>query len=295
MARQPPLLLLLLLVDSLHFVFARLLRPFLPSGTAALYVLAVGTLEVGVYLWITRQISWQLLRQKWWFFLTIGFLVAFSTSMNYLAVAYIDPGTAALLGQTTVIFALLFGLYWLREKLSVFEILGALVAIIGTFIISFQPGDFGQFGSLLVLLGASMYALHAAVVKRYGGEMDFANFFFFRLLMTTMFLSLFAVGRGQFTWVNDGRVWPLLLLVGSVDVVISRLLYYLALRRLNLTIHAILLTLSPVITIGWSLILFDERPSWQGLLGGVAVIVGVVIVTVVRNRKQRSLSPFRTG
>jgi hypothetical protein len=33
----------LLMVDSLHFVFARLLLPLLPPLTAALFVLAIGT------------------------------------------------------------------------------------------------------------------------------------------------------------------------------------------------------------------------------------------------------------
>jgi drug/metabolite transporter (DMT)-like permease len=73
--------------------------------------------------------------------------------------------------------------------------------------------------------------------------------------------------------------WLLVILAGSVDVVISRVLYYLALRRMTLTIHATILTVSPVITILWSLALFGEQPGWQGIAGGAAVLLGVLLVT----------------
>jgi drug/metabolite transporter (DMT)-like permease len=75
----------------------------------------------------------------------------------------------------------------------------------------------------------------------------------------------------------------LLALVGTVDVVVSRTLYYVALRRLKMSVHSIVLTLSPVAAILWSLLLFETLPTLQQLAGGVAVMMGVLIVTVRRN------------
>jgi drug/metabolite transporter (DMT)-like permease len=278
---------ILLLVDSLHFVFARLLHPYLPGETSAMYVLGFAALEVALFLAIRRQIQIQLFRQHLRFFLAIGSLVAAATAFNYIAIGFIDPGTASLLAQMSTVFALGFGLFWLRERLGPIELLGAAVAIAGVFIISFQPTE-GLFrlGSLLVLAGTFMYALHAAVVKRYGGEMDFNNFFLFRVATTAAFLLLFTTARGQLQLPPEPAAWFILILTATVDVVISRVLYYLALRRLNLSYFTVLLTLSPVITILWSLALFQERPGLQGLLGGAAVILGVLIVSARRNQKK---------
>ncbi len=269
----------LLIVDSLHFVFARLLLPYLPPTTSALYVLGIATLEVTLFAGIWDYIRFDVFRRYAWFFLSVGFLVAASTALNYTAVAFIDPGTAALLGKTSVLFGLGFGLVWLRERLTVFQSLGVLVSIIGVFIITFQPGDYLRLGSLMVLASTFMYALHAALVKRHGANMSLAEFFLFRLVCTTGFLFLFAASRGDL--VRPGwQAGLILLMVGTVDVVISRALYYLALRRLKLSIHAIVLTLSPVVTIAWTLFLFGLSPNIQGLIGGLAVIAGVLIVTV---------------
>ncbi len=282
----PLVVAVLLLVDSLHFVFARLLRPYLPPMTSAFFVLAVALVETAVFLAARRQIRWTVLRQHFWFFLGVGLLVAISTTLTYTSVRYVDAGTAAMLAQTATIFALGFSLFWLREPFNRLEGLGALVAIIGVFVISFQPGDLLRLGSVLVLAAAGVYAFHAALVKRYGGVMDLGNFFLFRVGSTTLFLLLLNLGSGTLVWPR-GPVWVYLLLAGTMDVVIGRVLYYLALRRLRMSIHAILLTLSPVITVLWSLALFGERPSWQGLLGGTAVIAGVLIVTTARRRPKR--------
>lgn len=274
----------LLVVDSLHFVFARLLASHLPGVTSAFYVLAVATLEITVFLAFKGTIRPRLFLQNTSFFLVIGLLVATATSLNYIAVGYIDPGTAAMLAQTATVFALALSVIWLKEHLSSVEILGALLALVGIFIISFQPGDYIRLGSLMVLASAFMYALHAAIVKRHGGDMEFSNFFLWRVASTTAFLLLFTTVRGQWVW--PGReAWLIIIVAGTVDVVISRVLYYVALRRLKMSLHTIILTLSPVLTVLWSVLLFSVRPTIQALIGGAAVILGVVIVTASFSRR----------
>ena len=128
MSNAPLVVTLLLLVDSLHFVFARLLRPYLPPAMAAFFVLGVAGVETAVFLAATRRINLAVLWRHWRFFVAIGVLVAVSTTLNYTAVLYIDPGTASLLGQTSTVFALAISIFWLRERLNRLEVAGALVA-----------------------------------------------------------------------------------------------------------------------------------------------------------------------
>ena len=277
----------LLIVDSLHFIFARLLLPHLPPITSALYVIGTGLVEVALFSLVRGRLNFQLFRRHAWFFISIGFLVASSTCLSYGSVAFIDPGTASLLAETSVLFGLAFGLVWLRERLAVLESTGALVAVAGVFIISFQPGDYLRLGSVMVLVSAFAYALHAALVKRYSSSMDLAEFFLFRLACTTGFLFLFAAGQGLLVW-PDRVTWPLIALAGSVDVVLSRIFYYLALRRLQLSLHSLVLTLSPVVTIMWSLLLFGLWPASRELIGGLAVLTGIFIISTSRAGLLRS-------
>ena len=271
-------LIVLLLVDSLHFVFARSLLPLISPGVSAMYVLMIATLMVGGYGLARGQLSWRPLREYGGFFLAIGFLIAVSTNVNYEAVAFIDPGTAALLGKAGVVFGLALSFFWLHEKLSRTQIVGSAVALAGVIVITYQPGNYLRLGSLLVLGSTFLYAVHAAIVKRYAGRMAFVDFFFYRLLCSSAFLLLFASVRGALI-LPTPTAWGILVVVAAVDVVLSRTLYYVALQRMQMSVHTIVLTASPVVAVIWSLAFFAVRPTPQQILGGLGVLAGVLIVT----------------
>ena len=277
--RTFPLLASLLFVDSLYFISARLLGSRLDPVVASFYYMLVAAVELGLYALLTRKLDLRLLRQHLGFFTAIGFCVAVSVLLSYTGVQYIDPGTASMLSQFGVIVALALGLLWLRERLRPAQWLGAGLAVAGVFVVSFQPQLELRVGALLVLLSNIAYVVHTALTKRFAEDMDFINFFTMRMLTSTAFLFLFAAGSRELV-LPDGVTMLLLLLFGTTDVVISRALYYVALRRLTLSVHTIVLTLSPVLTIIWSWLLFREVPAILQWLGGILVLIGVATATV---------------
>lgn len=278
-AQSVALVTVLLFVDSLHFIFARLLLPHIGPPLSVLFVLGVATVEVGAYAAVTRRLRWVYFWKHWKLFLAIGFCIAVSTVVNYEAVSFIDAGTASMLGKTTLIFGLGFGILWLGDRLSRLQVIGSMVAIAGLVVITFQPGDFLRLGAVMIIGSTFLYALHAALSKRYTQEMDLVNFFFYRLLFTSMVLLVIVAGSGQLGLPPTPTAWFLLILAGTVDVTISRALYYTALRRLNMSIFSIMLTAGPVVAVIWSLLLFNTFPTPQQLIGGVGVLGGVALVT----------------
>jgi len=280
--KKAPLILALVIIDSVHFVFARLLLPHISPDVSVFYVMTVGTLQVGLYGVFCKRIHFKTFYKKFWFFLSIAVLVGVSTIINYEAVAFVDAGTASVLGKASILMSVGLGIFWLRERFTRIQSLGALLALTGVLVITFQPGDYMRLGSLLILLSTFMYALHTAIVKRYGEEMDFLEFFFFRLFSTTAVLFLIAVGRRALVW-PDPLTWALIVMTGTIDVVISRALFYYVLRRMTMSIHSIVLTLSPVAAILLALLLFDTMPTLQQFIGGFGVIAGVFMVTLRRS------------
>lgn len=268
----------MLVLDSLFFVWARLMLPYISPVLSSMFVMSIGTIEIGVVAALKRQIHLRVLRKYIWFFLSIGLLIAASTYISYEAVAYIDPGTASMLNRISIIIQLFLGLVWLKESFNRFQLGGAVLAIAGVFVITYQNGDYFRVGSLLVLAATLAYSLHTAMVKRYGEQMQFFEFFFFRLLCTSLFLILFNSVRHTLAW-PPANAWPLLILVATIDVALGRSLYYIALQRLNLNYFTILQTLSPLLTVLWSLMLFGALPGLQQIFGGLAVIGGVFIVS----------------
>jgi len=279
----PFLILALLVVDGLHFVFARALHDQMHPVSSVVWVLGIGTLEVAAFAVWQRRLGFDTFRRHAIFFLALGAIVAVSTSINYVAVEFIDPGTASLLAQSSILFGVGLGVWWLRERLTGVQIAGAVIAILGVIVITFHPGDFLRAGALMVVGSSALYAVHAAIVKRFGSEIDFLEFFVWRLAVTTGFLLLSAAVQGRLAPPASAAAWGWVIAAGTVDVVISRTLYYLSLRRLPVSIHSLILTLSPVVTILWSLALFGDWPTLLDLVGGAAVLAGVALVTYRRS------------
>ena len=281
----------LLLVDSSYFIFARVLLPLLPPAAGGMYMLLVGTAQTIVLA--RGRLDWAVFWRHRWFFLVIGVLVGADTNMTFVAVRYIDPGTAALLSRTAILFGVALGLLWLRERLSRMEALGSAVAIAGVAIIGAQPGEYLRWGSLLVVVATFLYALHAAVVKRYGGHIPFTDFIVFRNVSISAVLVALTLAQGDVVWPTP-VAWLWLFVAASFTVVISRALYYLALRQIDMSLLSIVTTLTPVVTWLWSMVLFGSRPTAQEIWGGAATIAGVAIVTASRAgllaRRRLSLS-----
>jgi drug/metabolite transporter (DMT)-like permease len=267
----------LLIFDSLHFIFARLLLPYFPATASSLYVMAIATVEVALFIQWRGRIRFSVLREHLWLFLSIGFLVGTSTVLTFMSVEFIDPGTASLLGKSSIVFGVALGVLWLQDRFTITQTVGALIAILGVIIISFQPGDYLRLGSFIVVLASLFYALHTALFKRYGGGIHLADFFLFRLGSTTVFLLVVVLARNELVMPPSWQAWAVLFLAGTMNIVLSRALFYLALQRLALSFHSIILTLSPVVTIGWTLLLFGIWPTVQQLVGGAAVIAGVML------------------
>lgn len=272
---------ILLLIDSLHYVFAKMVQPLIAPPSSSFYVMAVATVEMAIYAGMTGKLRWQTFWKNRWFFIAIGTLIGLGTIISYVSVSFVNPGVAALLGKMGTVFVVLFGMLWLKESLNRWQLLGGFIAIAGASVIAFQPGEFVLVGSLLVVLGTFLYAIHAVIVKRYGGDIEFVEFFFWRVAVTATMLLIFTVGAGRFV-LPSVQALPVLLLAGSIDVTLSRWLYYMTMRKLPVSLHAILLTLSPVAAILWTQIFFHTPPTFQQLTGGVLVIGGILLVTLKR-------------
>jgi O-acetylserine/cysteine efflux transporter len=269
----------LLLVDSLYYIFARLLLPHLPPAAGAMYMLVVGAAQI--FLLMRGRLDWRVLRRHWWLFLSVGLLVGVNTNMGFVAVRYVDPGTAALLSRTSVLFGVGLGVLWLGERLRPVEVAGAVLAVAGVAAISFQPGDYLRWGSLLVVSSTALYALHSALVKRHAGEIPFGEFMFFRVASVAAVLVALATVQGAVVWPSP-VAWGWIVVAAAVNIVISRGVYYLALRRLDMSFLTIILTLTPVVTWLWSVVLFGGRPTAVEVAGGVATLAGVLVVTASR-------------
>jgi O-acetylserine/cysteine efflux transporter len=208
-------------------------------------------------------------------------------SLMFSGIAGIDAATAALLSQSQVPFATLLAAIFLKDRLTVRAAIGMAVAVAGVVLIVGEP-RFTRSEIVpicLVLAGSFVWAVGNVQIKRLGAVDPFAanGWIAFFAMPQLLVLSLL-LERDHVTvlrsasWVAYGAV-----AYAAVAITIgSYALWYRLMRRYPVSAVMPFTLLVPVFGVLASMAMLGNEMSWQGMLGGIATILGVAVIVLRR-------------
>lgn len=198
-----------------------------------------------------------------------------------------DAGVAAFLASTAPAFIVFFGAVFLNEKMSLWQIVGVLVASIGAALVSsggdlgsLLSGRFDQPGNLLVLLSAVVWALFS-ILNRYmvrdrpptliaAGMMAFGTLF-----LLPGFLA--QSGWKELTSLS-ATGWLAVLLLAVFCTAIAYMLYAHALTLAPASRLAAIQTIEPLIAVVVAALALGEVITPALATGGAAILLGIYLV-----------------
>ncbi|MHC4576646.1 MAG: DMT family transporter [Planctomycetota bacterium] len=223
------------------------------------------------------------------------YLAAFGLGSNYLAYMWglerAGAATSQVLIQTAPLFLIVLGVVWLKEQLSFRQLLGAAVAFVGVFLVSWeeapdQPRH--ELGIVLILVASFTWGLCAAAHRRLGDRYASGP-----TMMWIFLLSAFLVT--PFSTVEPLRRPDGVHLAAIAYLCLNSIVAYWSfaesLRHIKASVAAVILTLGPVVTFG--LLLLTNRIeqtyiAYEALtalkLGGAALVIGGVCAAVTAPR-----------
>lgn len=214
-------------------------------------------------------------------FLAVHF-ATWITSLELTTVA-----NAVLLVATTPIFTALAARYIFKERFRSIIWIGIALTLAGTALIALSGGEGGggsRLGDSLALIGAvtvAGYTLAGEISRRQLGIVEYAVITYATaavLLLAACFIGgvpLF--GYGPQTWLAIAAI------VVGPQLLGHTVLNYV-LRDLDATTVSVAVMAEPPIAIALAFFLFSEAPSALVYPGGLAIIVGIVLVSVYRGR-----------
>lgn len=215
-----------------------------------------------------------------------GILFAGDLLTWHHAIEYVGAGLATVLGNLQVLIVgavawLVFG-----ERPSRNTLLAVPVVLIGVVLISgvIGAGAYGSdptLGVLISLVTALCYSGYLLLIRAGGRDVRRPAG---PVAIATLVTAIAAMGVG---WVGgdldmtpgpESLFW--LAMLGVTSQSIGYLCISISLPRLPAIITSIILLTQPVMTVGLSMVLLDERPSPAQLIGVVLVIGGIALATV---------------
>jgi drug/metabolite transporter (DMT)-like permease len=218
---------------------------------------------------------------KKWLFLRGLFgvisLTCFFLSLNYLAI-----GTSVSLRYTSPIFAAIFALIFLKERVKPIQWLLFLIAFVGVLIIKgFGGVDINPVGLLLIMLSAVFLGLIFVVIRKIGDSehpLVIINYF---MVMAFVFGGVMSINH----WKNpDLKEWLLLLSLGVFGYV-GQLYMTKALQSHETNVIAPLKYLEVVFMIIIGAFWFDEVYNLWTLLGICLIMLGLIYNVYLKRKK----------
>ena len=224
------------------------LSPIMGKYAAGLISPAVlvflGTLLGVAYFapWITKHHKWGELfaRETWDKFLFIGtFGTALPFTVFLIALHYTTPGNAAILQQSELIYSLLFATLFLKEFPGRGQLGGSALIILGVLIILLKEQYTPRWtGDLLIVGSTWMLQAGSTLAKKLPKHLDYRvigmarNLFALPALL--VILGVMYAWHEPFLWKSTATAWVVLGYTGIFKYGLAMVVWYKAIRALDL-------------------------------------------------------------
>jgi drug/metabolite transporter (DMT)-like permease len=189
--------------------------------------------------------------------------------------------TSILLQVEIIATLLIYGIFKI-EKITSRKIIGAIIVTIGTLFILYNGQFQVNIGDLLIIAGVFFYPFGNYFAKKLLKITTPSIILFIRSFVggTTLVLLSLLFEDHTNTANQITQNWPLILVNGIIVYHFSKVLWYEALKRIDVS-KAIPISLggSPAISLLLAIIFLGEIPTTYQLIGFAAVITGVLTLT----------------
>jgi probable blue pigment (indigoidine) exporter len=273
-----------ILFGAAYPITAIALRSFQPVALAAL----TGTLALAVIVLLavvgplSRPRSWVLMRVQAGQLVVLGLLggVAFAAAMN-VATGLAGPTITSFVATLYAVFATLFAVPLLGERIRPITIVALAVALVGTVMLAgFDPQGTPLLGILVALGAAVAFALYLVLARRWGAG---------HALDGTLVMIALLLGRGPVlllvelirepdrilpTSADPAAVFALALLVAGPSTT-AQLAVLASVKRVAARRTSAALLLTPLASAAIAAVVLNERLAPVEIVGAALVLAGI--------------------
>lgn len=209
--------------------------------------------------------------------------------------SYTTPSNAAIMAQVEVLYSAALCVWLLKEHVSLSQGLGSLLVVLGTGLIMAQDLSSSRWkGDLLILLTPWMFQVSHIYAKRLPRDMEPVTIAGARLFygsLTLLPFTAWALARGpRWSWAPESLALIAAQGVGMYSV--NHILWYLAIRRMDLAKATALMLSYPALTVLFSWGLGREAVGAVQMAGLALTLSGAYWLSVLLLKAHREAEPL---
>jgi len=244
----------------------------------------LAALILGAYIWY-KKINLKVERKKDWATIIVSGLFFGAHWITYFYALQLSNVAIGMLSLFTypIITALLEPLFF-KTKLNPKHVILGVVVLIGIYFLSpeFNLENSHTKGVLFGLVSAVFYAVRNILMKKKVANYHGSMLMFYQMVIITLVLwpVLFIFEAKPTT--ND---WQALLVLALVTTSIGHTLFVMSFKNFSISTASIMSSIQPIYGILFGMLLLNEIPSENTLIGGFLILTTVVIESVNSHKK----------
>lgn len=233
------------------------------------------------------------LGKKDWIFSTIaGVFLAFHFILWFESLNYTSVASSTVLVTLQPIFAFVGTYFFFKEKLSFKTILSAIIAIIGSVIISW--GDFmlsgtALYGDMLALAGCALITAYLLFGQDVRKRLSLITYTFVVYSISTITLFFYVLIKGESFGPYQGSDWFWFFMLALIPNLLGHTLFNWAIKWVSTNVISIAILFEPVGAAILAFYVFNETLVTSQIIGGVVVIAGILLFIIDGNKLREKL------
>ena len=212
--------------------------------------------------------------------LSRAFLGLISMVFFFQSIKYLDLGVTVSIRYTSPIFATIFAVFLLKEKIKIIQWFFILISFIGVILINIIGIKIELIGFLFALLSAIFLGLVFVITNKIGNTENPLVILNYFMLIALIFSGLMSID----SWVNPSFS-ELMLLIGSGGLGYTGVFYMTkSFQNSKVSILAPIKYLEVIFAIIIGFYFFKEEYTEYSLLGIFLILIGVTLNTLFKDR-----------
>ena len=251
------------------------------AGVIAFYRLFFSVLlMLPIFLLKYRNELRLIVKRDWILTIISGIFLAFHFIFWFESLNYTSVASSTVLVTMQPLFAFIGAYLFFKEVITVKAIISAIVAIIGSVIISwgdFQVSGMALFGDVLALIACGLitgYLLFGQDVRK---RMSLITYTFLVYSFSSITLLVYVVIKGEALFGHSNSDWMYFLLLAIIPTLLGHTLFNWSIKWISTTAISMAILLEPVGAAILAYYILDEHIMFSQVIGGVIIIIGILI------------------
>jgi drug/metabolite transporter (DMT)-like permease len=207
----------------------------------------------------------------------LGIFLYLAFALQTVGLQYTTPSKNAFLTAVNVVIVPFIAFVMYKRKIDMYELVGAILAMVGVGILSLKLSAGVNIGDLLTLGCAFGFAFHIFYTAKYVKDSDPVSLTLIQMLTAAVIGSLVVVFKGETSVVMETKGLFSLLYLGVFSTTIAYLLQTIAQKMITETKAAIILSTEAFWGMVFSVVILDEVMTIKMVLGAILILCAIII------------------